>query len=67
VGGRDARSAYSLMRDLADRLMNRIQLTTDGLKVYVDAVEGAFGCDIDYATLVKIYGVPQDPTKPETR
>ena len=48
------------MQDLAGRLANRIQLTTDGYRVYLDAVEGAFGCDVDYATLVKLYGVPPE-------
>ena len=43
------------MRDLADRLAHRIQLTTDGVRVYVDAVESAFGSDVDYAMLVKLY------------
>jgi hypothetical protein len=44
------------MHDSAGRLANRIQLTTDGHRVYVDAVDSAFGTDIDYAMLVKIYG-----------
>ena len=44
------------MDDLKDRLVNRVQLTTDGHKVYLEAVEGAFGCDIDYTMLIKIYG-----------
>ena len=44
------------MRDLASRLANRVQLTTDGHKAYLEAVEGAFGADIDYAMLVKLYG-----------
>lgn len=56
VGTRDAGSAYAFMQDLASRIATRIQLTTDGLKIYVDAVEGAFGADIDYAMLVKVYG-----------
>src|SRR5437870_3095110 len=56
VGTRDAGCAYAFMHDLASRLATRIQLTTDGLKVYVDAVEGAFGSEIDYAMLVKVYG-----------
>ena len=42
--------------DVASRLTNRVQLTTDGFKAYLDAVEGAFGADVDYAQLVKIYG-----------
>jgi IS1 family transposase len=56
VGLRTAEYAEAFMSDVAYRLMNRIQLTSDGLKVYLDAVEEAFGGDIDYATLVKLYG-----------
>ena len=44
------------MDDLAARLANRVQLTSDGHKAYLEAVEGAFGCDVDYAQLVKMYG-----------
>ncbi len=56
VGGRDAEYAMTLMDDLRSRLNNRVQLTTDGHKAYLQAVEGAFGGDIDYAMLVKLYG-----------
>ncbi|HEX2853982.1 MAG TPA: DDE-type integrase/transposase/recombinase [Opitutaceae bacterium] len=56
VGTRDSSSAYHFMHDLADRLAHRIQLTTDGHKPYLSAVSDAFGTDIDYATLTKIYG-----------
>jgi IS1 family transposase len=56
VGGRDSDSAIIIMDDLASRLANRVQLTTDGHKAYLEAVEGAFGGDIDYAMLVKVYG-----------
>jgi IS1 family transposase len=56
VGERNAACASAFMQDVASRLSNRIQLTTDGLKAYLEAVEGAFGCDIDFAQLVKIYG-----------
>jgi IS1 family transposase len=56
VGGRDAEWAGEFMQDVADRLTNRVQLTTDGHKPYLGAVEDAFGADIDYAMLVKIYG-----------
>ncbi len=45
-----------LMNDLCGRLANRVQLTTDGHKAYLEAVEGAFGADIDYAMLIKLYG-----------
>ena len=56
VGTRDTGSAYHFMKDLAGRLANRVQLTTDGHKAYLNAVETAFGADIDYAMLQKIYG-----------
>jgi IS1 family transposase len=56
IGGRDGAIAYEFMQDLASRLANRIQLTTDGHRVYLNAVEDAFGSEIDYAMLVKIYG-----------
>ncbi len=56
VGSRDAESAYEFMQDVAGRLRNRVQLTTDGHKPYLEAVEAAFGADIDYAMLQKIYG-----------
>ena len=54
TGPRDAATAYELMTDLASRLANRVQLTTD--RPYLSAVEDAFGSDIEYAMLVKIYG-----------
>ncbi len=56
VGGRDSDYAITLMDDLRSRLANRVQLTTDGHKAYLEAVEGAFGGDVDYAMLVKLYG-----------
>jgi IS1 family transposase len=56
IGGRDGECAMWFMDDLAARLANRVQLTSDGHKAYLEAVEGAFGCDVDYAQLVKIYG-----------
>ena len=58
VGTRDAKCAKLFVDDLASRLANRVQLTTDGFKPYLNAVEDAFGADIDYAMLVKIYGNP---------
>jgi IS1 family transposase len=57
VSTRDAGAAYEFMSDIAARLRNRVQLTTDGHAAYLSAVEGAFGSEIDYATLTKIYGV----------
>jgi IS1 family transposase len=56
LGNRDAGSAYHFMHDLAARMAHRVQPTTDGHKPYLSAVEDAFGADIDFATLVKIYG-----------
>jgi IS1 family transposase len=56
IGDRSAGSATEFIQDLAGRLANRVQLTTDGHKVYVDAVEDAFGADIDYAMLIKMFG-----------
>lgn len=56
VGGRDYQAAAMFIDDLASRLSNRVQLTTDGHKAYLQAIENAFGNDIDYAQLIKIYG-----------
>jgi len=56
IGKRDATTAYYLMQDLQSRLENRVQLTTDGFKPYLSAVEDSFGADVDYAMLVKLYG-----------
>jgi IS1 family transposase len=56
VGDRGAESAMILMDDLRARIVNRVQLTTDGHKPYLEAVEGACGGDVDFAQLVKIYG-----------
>jgi IS1 family transposase len=66
VGPRDGGMAYDFMCDLAGRLKNRVQLTTDGFKPYLAAVEGAFGTDeIDYAQLIKIYGPARQTGRPE--
>jgi IS1 family transposase len=56
VAGRDAGAAYDFIMDLAGRLANRVQLTTDGHKAYLNAVDFAFGGQVDYAMLVKLYG-----------
>lgn len=58
VGNRDAEVANGFMKDVADRLATRVQLTTDGHKPYLEAIEGAFGADVDYAMLIKHYGEP---------
>lgn len=56
VGRRDAQTAHPFMHDLASRLSTRVQLTTDGLHAYLEATDSAFGTEIDYARLIKVYG-----------
>lgn len=63
VGGRDSEYALAFMDDVAKRLANRVQLTVDGHKPYLEAVEGAFGADIDFAVLQKIYGTVPEALK----
>jgi len=63
VGGRDGEYAMAFMDDLRSRLANRVQLTSDGHKAYLEAVEGAFGGDVDYAQLVKLYGASSESAK----
>ena len=63
VGGRDAGYAAEFMADVAQRLASRVQLTTDGHKAYLDAVDYAFGNAVDYAQLIKLYGAPAEPEK----
>ena len=58
LGDRTINTASVFIEDLAGRLANRIQLTTDGHKAYLEAVEGAFGCEIDFAQLIKLYNEP---------
>ena len=65
LGDRSLNTAYDFMHDVAERLAGRIQLTTDGNRVYIEAVESAFQDQIDYAMLRKLYGA--DPDAPETR
>ena len=65
LGDRGADTAKAFMLDVASRINSRIQLTTDGHRVYADAVEDAFGADIDYAMLVKIYGASNE--NPDSR
>src|SRR5438132_7848439 len=60
IGGRGADWAMDFMEDCASRIKGRVQVTTDGHKAYLEAVEGAFGMDCDYAQLQKIYGAPSD-------
>jgi len=64
-GGRDASWACRFMEDLASRVATRVQITTDGHRAYAEAVEGAFGMEVDYAMLIKLYGAPSD--QPDTR
>jgi len=61
VGGRDGGWAREFMNDCAKRVQGRIQITTDGHRVYLDAVEDAFGAEVDYAQLQKIYGASDEP------
>lgn len=63
VGGRDAEYAMDFMDDVKSRLKSKVQLTTDGHKAYLQAVENSFGSDIDYAMLVKYYGGSIDGTR----
>jgi len=67
VGSRDAESAYEFMQDVAGRLANRVQLTSDGHKAYLDAVEDAFAGQVDFAQLVKMYGAPSGNTQTERK
>jgi IS1 family transposase len=60
IGGRDGGWAREFMNDCADRIQGRVQITTDGHRVYLDAVEDAFGADVDYAQLQKIYGAAEE-------
>lgn len=59
IGRRDLVSAKTFINDLAGRLASRVQLTTDGHRPYLEAVEEAFGCEVDFSQLIKIYGTPQ--------
>ena len=63
VGGRDAGWAKEFMDDCASRITGRVQITTDGHRAYLEAVEGAFGGDADFATLQKIYGASMEPER----
>jgi IS1 family transposase len=65
VGGRDGQDAWDFIANLRSRLANRVQLTTDGHKAYLEAVEGAFGANVDYAMLIKLYG--QTPVEAQRR
>jgi IS1 family transposase len=63
VGSRDSAAAYAFLFDLRERLTGRVQLTTDGYRAYMDAMGAAFGDNIDYAMLVKIFGPAPDSAK----
>jgi IS1 family transposase len=63
VGGRDAGWARDFMEDCASRITSRVQITTDGHRAYLEAIEGAFGMDVDYAQLQKIYGASMEPER----
>lgn len=63
VADRSSKAAIEFINDLAGRLSNKIQLTTDGHRVYLEAVESAFGSEVDYAMLVKLYGASAESEK----
>ncbi len=63
VGDRDSESASTFMDNVASRLASRVQLTSDGHRAYLEAVEGAFGANVDYAQLVKMYGASPESSK----
>lgn len=63
IGKRNAENAYYLMRDLQERLATRVQLTTDGFRPYINAVEDSFGVGVDYAMLIKTYSEIETPEK----
>lgn len=63
IGDHSAATAIEVMDDLRGRLANRVQLTTDGHRAYLEAVEGAFGSNIDYAQIIKLYGNDPEPDK----
>lgn len=63
IGSRHADAAWVSVQDLANRLANRVQLTTDGHNAYLDALDGAFGTSIDYAMLIKQYGTAPEAEK----
>jgi IS1 family transposase len=63
VGRRDADSGMAFIKDLSERLANRVQLSTDGFKMYLTAIEEHFGADIDYAMIVKVYGHSQEESQ----
>ena len=67
VGSRDLCHAKLFVQDLADRMTSRIQITSDGYKCYVEAVESAFGGEVDFAQLIKLYGNEGAATTPEAR
>ena len=60
LGSRDFTTATAFVNDLASRLANRVQITTDGHRPYLEAIENAFGLEVDYSILQKIYGTPQE-------
>jgi IS1 family transposase len=60
IGDRTPETALAFMQDLADRMANRVQLSTDGHRMYLTAVPGAFADEIDFGQMVKFYGTPTD-------
>jgi IS1 family transposase len=56
VGNRDRKDAVAFVQDVASRMRNRVQISTDGLRAYVDAIEQTFGTEVDYGQIIKVYG-----------
>ena len=67
IGDRNGATAHEFISDLASRLRYRVQMTTDGHRPYLEGVEAAFGAQVDYAMLVKLYGNTDHPKSPERR
>ena len=67
VGKRDNATANAFVQDIAARMKVRVQISTDGLRAYVDAIDNSFGTDVDYAQIIKTYGTPLDETERQRR
>jgi IS1 family transposase len=63
IGDRSSETGLAFVDDLAKRLANRVQITSDGHRAYLEAIEGAFGGDVDYAQLIKVYGASPESAK----
>ena len=66
VGDRAKETANAFVRDVASRMRNRVQISTDGLRAYVNAIEQTFGADVDYGQIIKVYGAEETSTSAAT-